>query len=1777
MAEQSDKDLGTQQTSEATSNLFNKGLIKDYDPTFMPEGAWYHARNLINNSITGDLGVVGNEPANFECAKAPYTIIGSIPIFQDYFAIYSTDDVNSEIGLFHQPSCTYTPIVNDTCLAFNRQYLVIGQSKAGADCTYDLYWDDALNPSRKMNIGEVELTSYPNIYNNEPWPGVPYVCKTPTFNENTPNPLDGSLGCYVCDPQLPLELDCEKIRLAKLMRIPCVTIQKGLSGGQLPNGSYYAVVAYSDNQQRVTDYFNPSEIQPLFDHRGVAGSLDINFTNLDKNTFDEFQLVVVSTINQQTVARVIGYYSTQTNAVSIDNINPELESVPIQYIPLRTPAYEKSEGMYAVNGYLIRTAPTARFDFNYQPLANQISVDWVMVEQPPDYYEKGGNVNGYMRDEQYAFWIRWVYNTGERSSSYHIPGRPPFDWELDPYGNSGSGDSIYPNEQKWQVINTAFVDPYAPTPPDYYAAATGQVIARGKMGYWQSTEWYPANKPEVWDSSAHPWSQVDTLPYNYSQASDYDLCGKHIRHHKMPADALYANGSGADATGASLYPNDNFSHVRCINEYQDASGIFQPSKPMAIRVLGVEFHNIRVPVDNYGNVIPGIVGYEVLRSSRQGNRTVLAKGIINNMRSYKSEPLNNAVNESIYYPNYVGNYLGADPTITRISDTAIGAIPIGGSIVTFNEGPGTINDPAGFNNNISKSFFTFHSPDTTFDSPFLNPSEIKIYGERGNPFNMDGKFEPVPGHPKEKLLSNNALLIAAMVGIAMAARSVRGRDTRTVVGPRPFNPGIRGRITGNPSGTFGSRGMGDNGTLEQSAFVLGVQSIVNSLGITTLGTDAALGTLSQFYNTNNLSIIKPSSAPPAGVGRGGIGSAYDTSVEFSDNRYMPRYLKALSGIITFGYYWAQGTDATLELLQAIIPFKEYVYRSISHLDLAYYRQGNAIRNNTRRAVKESLYLDNQFQYIGNTKVNNLFRSKCVVLQLDTPLSVGYDSPTVPDYSVQTIGNVISNGTNTNAYLRNRGISWSNPASGKFLSTTSAFYAGIKVAYDNQYGQIESPKQITTGCIFEVKQGEPLLSTDVTRRFRTTSVFGGDVYIGRYTEKNTFFYFYDWLYDVPTGFEIDYKLRYMVNYPRFFADFTKFETSEFVRNFTDNLFGGGLDNDPGSGGTLPGSGFANGLPFAKYNLDQPDYAPSNPYTNLPEFGNGFASLRLSAQNGYMYLFQSGVRDFFVESEYNVDQRDWGDNPVERFYDPYSFTDLKALFNTPIIKSGNYYKYDISLGVSKVFNSFISWGSSQTRAYDPYVAESCYTYYPYRVIYSLALSSEDSKDYWRIFLVNNYYDFDSRVTAFKSINRNGALVLQEKASPLMFNAVDTLQTTSGTKITIGDGGLFSQPLQTLSNADPEFQHGSCQDRLSVINTPAGVYWMSTTQGKIFTVNEGMQPISDLGMKWWFNKYLKFFLLEQFPGYLVVDNPVVGIGCQATFDNENQIVYFSKRDYRLRDQYVGQVTTIDDRTFSLRSAPITLGDPIYFEDLSWTISFDPKLKVWLSFHDWKPEIGISAIKGFMTTYTGPDRKGGIWVHSVNTTNKFCNFYGVNYPFEIDYVSQTGQAVTTTRSIEYALECYVYDQFGIDKYEVLDFNFDNAVVYNNEQVSGNLRLNLSPKNNAPMIVNYPQIDTLTSIINILFSKEEQKYRFNQFWDVTRDRGEFQVGGVLVQQPIWDTELNGYIRNLNTNNIDLNKSPFQRKKFRHYANHVLLTRSVSDNVKMLLKVTNNKLLNSPR
>ena len=371
-------------TSLIHTEIFNKGLLKDVNDTYVPEGNWTHARNAVNNSPAGDIGVLGNEPSTLFCSAAPYDIIGAFYINNGKWAIYSTDDVNSEIGLFDEENCEYFTIYNEvgrTCLKFLKSYPVIGVAKYNSDCTWQLYWDDGNNPSRTMNIGKEENWPYPV----GEWEGVPY--------EYIEYYIDG------CKTRKNLStIDCDKLRLAQLVQTPCIKLQKGVGLGTLYNGSYQAVIAYSVNGIRVTDYIAISNIQPLWTHENANGTLDVILENLDTD-YDEFELVIIAYVNQQAVARKIGNYSTSTTSIGVDAILNSLPSVPLEQIPIRTPAYEKSAGMYNVNEYLIRVQPSTYEDFNYQPLANKIKANWIGVEYPAEYYYKGGNKPSFLRDE----------------------------------------------------------------------------------------------------------------------------------------------------------------------------------------------------------------------------------------------------------------------------------------------------------------------------------------------------------------------------------------------------------------------------------------------------------------------------------------------------------------------------------------------------------------------------------------------------------------------------------------------------------------------------------------------------------------------------------------------------------------------------------------------------------------------------------------------------------------------------------------------------------------------------------------------------------------------------------------------------------------------------------------------------------------------------------------------------------------------------------------------------------------------------------------------------------------------------------------------------------------------------------------------------------------------------------------------------------------------------------------------------------------------------------
>jgi hypothetical protein len=394
-------------------------------------------------------------------------------------------------------------------------------------------------------------------------------------------------------------------------------------------------------------------------------------------------------------------------------------------------------------------------------------------------------------------------------------------------------------------------------------------------------------------------------------------------------------------------------------------------------------------------------------------------------------------------------------------------------------------------------------------------------------------------------------------------------------------------------------------------------------------------------------------------------------------------------------------------------------------------------------------------------------------------------------------------------------------------------------------------------------------------------------------------------------------------------------------------------------------------------------------------------------------------------------------------------------------------------------------------------------------------------------------------------------------------------TGAKITIGDGALFSgaQQLQSIVNSDESYEYGSCQNKFATLGCTHGVFWVSQNQGKIFQYSGQLKEISREGMKWWFAKYLPSELLSKYPNYPLYDNPVKGVGVQMIYDNTNEIIYITKKDYK--PLFNDLAYDPDGRFYRVVAGIKTyfeFSNPLAFEDASWTMSYDPKSQTWISFHDWKPTLLLPGRAHFMTVDTN-----SIWKHNVRC-DSFANFYSKDYPFEVEFISSTGQQVNSVRNMEYLLEAYKTHNSCADKFHILDENFDQAIIYNSEQISGLLELSIKPKNNPVAALSFPQVQP--NSIKILYSKEENKYRFNQFWDITKDRGEF---GGNINQPMFITKANGYQFEINPQYVNYTKATLDRKKFRHHVNKVLLRKLKSGDTKILFKMSNQKLTQSHR
>ena len=510
----------------------------------------------------------------------------------------------------------------------------------------------------------------------------------------------------------------------------------------------------------------------------------------------------------------------------------------------------------------------------------------------------------------------------------------------------------------------------------------------------------------------------------------------------------------------------------------------------------------------------------------------------------------------------------------------------------------------------SDTIFTFHSPETSFNKPFLSPFEVKTYGMTTG--KSIGRFRPSEEHPRHKLLRNLSMWVGIIVGIGYAIGEMRGKKMQKQVKPKGLSIGYTsnereggrkanavglpwviadsaiggGGTTTPPPGayettlttaqasntnslyTINTQQEGNEGVAPYDTDnVAGVEGPVDGFPTGNLPPPGALNVNAQFmepnilpnaFNYQNESSIGVFGEPGRGAlystmtilggpklwqqvpgfgydstsysafgamtnaaaktNRGYIGAGEEVTYQGGRFTEAPSATQALFGIFNFMQLTSEGGQHIIDMIYELVSFQDYAYKYSGH---GLYLNTNAPVDGDvfRMLVDKARYVGPSIQNLtAEIRINNLQRPSTVAISsIAPPGGLGFRLPTAAEdnsrFKIGTFGG------------------WFNPSQWR-VADIAAHYTALKVAFKNQYGQLDQIKQIPVGCINYFTQeyiekdeltGEFKFDLSVTdvgdAEFQTRIVYGGDCYINRYTEKVIMPFFWDFLSGQPDGFAI----------------------------------------------------------------------------------------------------------------------------------------------------------------------------------------------------------------------------------------------------------------------------------------------------------------------------------------------------------------------------------------------------------------------------------------------------------------------------------------------------------------------------------------------------------------------------------------------------------------------------------------------------------------------------------
>lgn len=644
----------------------------------------------------------------------------------------------------------------------------------------------------------------------------------------------------------------------------------------------------------------------------------------------------------------------------------------------------------------------------------------------------------------------------------------------------------------------------------------------------------------------------------------------------------------------------------------------------------------------------------------------------------------------------------------------------------------------------------------------------------------------------------------------------------------------------------------------------------------------------------------------------------------------------------------------------------------------------------------------------------------------------------------------------------------------YTRNISSYYGSIKNIVPDQYGQIYSYEALDTGFQLEIDLNNGVPDNPIR------DIFGGDTFINKFALKRKLPFFIDNRVNFPDDSDVFYDELGNIGYPRYW-----FST----------------DIRKGSGGSF-NIGSLFGVKVNNFDCKNSAFF---------------------YDSGKIYLFAYGIINFFVESQVNVDLRQ-AYNSQEGDFFPHVGGDvpdhwLQEAF-VPIV-------YDNTYTYNKTFSKQNEENQFTTLPVDFNPNQKCTYNFPNRLIYSER--QEDVVNYkknnWRIFRPAAVYDFPlnfGKLTAVDGIETRQLLARFENRTQL-YNSLLTTTANIG-DVYLGQQ-IFSPNIPPVDFSSTDQGYTGSQHKF-ILNTEFGHVWVDSLRGDIFLMSgQGIDDIANEGVKIFLTNNLPFQIKESFPNF-DIDNNFKGVGLHGIYDNKYNRIIITKLDYK---PLVSGIL-YDGTNFLYNGSTIQLQDPLYFCDVSFTISYSFVSKSWISFHSYLPHYYIGGISKF---YTGRNDLGTGWLHT-NTETTYNNFYGqiepyiIEVPYAYQFQDEILQSVKDYSKINKMTNAQTFVQTN-------NVFFNKAIVYNDQQCSGILNLIPKPLNNLSTYLQYPKYNTDSR--DILFVKSDNFYNYNGFWDIVKD----------YNNPIWfpDCTPNTENKILNDNNLDYANRSFKKYPIR--------------------------------